>query len=138
MVFHEYQESKSSNRQIKPGDTQGGQLWREETRQATMLLESNAHVMTTLRAYYVELLDHEDFPLRTDCTKYIQDFAADMESNIVCIRMQVRRLDLLAEMINERNIYVCLTKLLAAKDHVADYLRWLNTFRTRLQRGPIS
>jgi hypothetical protein len=106
-------------------------LWREETREAAMLLESNADVMATLRAYYVELLNNEDFPLGADCRKYIHDFAADMENNIVCIRMQVRRLDLLAEVINERKNLVCLTILLAAKDHVADYLRWLNTLKTR-------
>lgn len=72
-----------------------------------MLLESNADVMTALREYYLKLLENGDFPLRTDCQKDVQNFAADMEDNIVWIKMQVRRLNLLAEIINDRKNLVC-------------------------------
>ncbi|KAG9856778.1 hypothetical protein KCU98_g1287, partial [Aureobasidium melanogenum] len=58
--------------------------------------------MAALRDYYVELLDNEDFPFRLGCRKSIQDFAADTASNIMWIKMQVHRLDLLAEIISDR------------------------------------
>ena len=75
---------------------------KEQISQATMLLESNADVMAALREYYVKLLENEGFPLRTDCRRDIKNFAAHMDSNIVCIKMQVRGLGLLAEVINDR------------------------------------
>lgn len=102
MALYGSQESKLSRQEYKPLDIQRIQLMKEEVSQATMLLESNAEVMTALRGYYVKLLENEDFPLRIDCRRDVGRFAADMESNIVWIKMQARRLGLLAEVINDR------------------------------------
>jgi hypothetical protein len=82
-------------------------MWKEKTTQAKTLLESNADVVAGLRGYYVELLDNEDFPFRLECRKSIQNFAADIESNIIRIKMQVHRLDLLSEIISDRKDLVC-------------------------------
>lgn len=101
------QEFISTRKEYKPIDIQEIQLLKQNTNQATMLLESNADVMTALREYYLKLLENGDFPLRTDCQKDVQNFAADMEDNIVWIKMQVRRLNLLAEIINDRKNLVC-------------------------------
>jgi hypothetical protein len=110
MALYGSQESKRSRPQYESRDLHAEaqiQIQKEETRQATMLLESNADVMTALREYYVKLLDNADFLLRTDCRQNIQDFAVDVESEIVLIRMQVRRLGLLAGTISERQDQVC-------------------------------
>ena len=107
MALYASQESKLTRPRYNPADIQKIELWKEETNQAAMLLESNADVMTTLQGYYVKLLDNEDFPLRKDCRKDIRSFATDVGSNIVWIKMQVRRLNLLAETINDRKNLVC-------------------------------
>jgi len=101
-----------------------------------MLLNSNADVMGALRAYYVRLLDNEDFPLRTECQKNIQNFAADIESNILWTKMQTSRLSLLAEIIDGRKDLVRPTIREITKVHISNYLRLPNTSKIRLQRGP--
>lgn len=110
-------------------------MWKEKTSQAKTLLESNIDVMAALRAYYTTLLDNEDFPLKTECRRSIQNFAADVESNVVWIKMQVRRLDLLAEIIGDRKNLVCSIIHLTAGNSIPDHPRLPNIFRTRLQRG---
>lgn len=107
MALYESQESKSFRKEYQPLDIQKIQLAKENTNQATMLLESNADVMTALREYYLKLLENGGFALRTDCRKDVQEFASEMEANIVCIKMQVRQLNLLAETINDRKSLVC-------------------------------
>ncbi|KAH0364809.1 hypothetical protein KCU65_g6501, partial [Aureobasidium melanogenum] len=102
MALYGSRESKDSRETYEPRDIQEIQVRKEKTSQAKMLLESNADVMVALRAYYVKLLDNEDFPLTIECRKTIQNFSADIESNILWIKMQVRRLDLLAEIISDR------------------------------------
>jgi hypothetical protein len=102
MAIYGRQESKSSRPLYGPIDIQKIQRLKEATNQAAMLLESNANVMNVLHEYYTKLLENEDFPFRTSCQRDIQEFATDMESNIVCIRMQVRQLGLLADTINDR------------------------------------
>ncbi|KAH0274214.1 hypothetical protein KCU91_g5425, partial [Aureobasidium melanogenum] len=106
LALYGSQESKNSRETYVPRDLQEIQLWKENTSQAAMLLNSNADVMAALRAYYVKLLDNEDFPLRTGCQKSIQNFATDIESNIVWARTQISRLNLLAEIIDGRKALV--------------------------------
>jgi len=137
MALYGSQESKLSRQEYKPLDIQRIQLMKEEVSQATFLLESNADVMTALREYYVKLLENEDFPLRIDCRKDIQNFAVDMESNIIRIKMQMRRLGLLAEIINDRKNLVRSRVIQAAND-ISDVLRWLSIFRIRSGKGPSS
>lgn len=100
-----------------------------------MLLSSNADVMAALQAYYVKLLDNEDFPIRKVCHKSIQNFATDIESNIVWTRMQVRRLKLLAEIIDGRKDLVCPTIRGTSEGIISNDSRFLNTFRIRSQKG---
>ncbi|CAD0095546.1 unnamed protein product [Aureobasidium vineae] len=102
LALYGSQESTTSRPTYRPRDLQEIQIWKEKTSQATMLLESNADVMTALQTYYVKLLANEDFPLKFECQKSIQRFAADVDGNIVWIKMQVRRLNLLAEVIGDR------------------------------------
>ncbi|KAH0271667.1 hypothetical protein KCU91_g7229, partial [Aureobasidium melanogenum] len=102
LALYGSQELKATRETYESRDMQEIQVRKEKTSQAKMLLESNADVMVALRAYYVKLLDNEDFPVRTECRKTIQNFSADVESNIIWIKMQVRRLDLLAEIISDR------------------------------------
>ncbi|KAG9944282.1 hypothetical protein KCU85_g8079, partial [Aureobasidium melanogenum] len=102
LAIYGSQESKHSRETYVPRDLQKIQLWKELTSQAAMLLTSNSNVMDALRAYYVRLLDNEDFPLRTECRKSIQNFAVYIESNTVWAKMQVCRLNLLAEVIDGR------------------------------------
>ncbi|KAG9601193.1 hypothetical protein KCU77_g2022, partial [Aureobasidium melanogenum] len=102
LALYGSQESKHSRETYVPRDLQEIQLWKEKTSQAATLLNSNADVMAALRAYYVKLLENEDFPLRTECQKNIQNFATDIESNIIWARMQISRLNLLAEIIDGR------------------------------------
>jgi len=137
MALYGSQESKLSRQEYKPLDIQRIQLMKEEVSQATFLLESNADVMTALREYYVKLLENEDFPLRIDCRKDIQNFAVDMESNSIWIKMQMRRLGLLAEIINDRKNLVRSRVIQAAND-MSDFLRWLSIFRIRSGKGPSS
>lgn len=94
--------------------------------------------MDALRAYYVRLLDNEDFPLRTECRKSIQNFAVYIESNTVWAKMQVCRLNLLAEVIDGRKDLVRLTIRGTTKVHISNYPRLLNISRIKLQRGPNS
>ncbi|KAH0386106.1 hypothetical protein KCU92_g2994, partial [Aureobasidium melanogenum] len=102
LALYGSRDSKLSRQTYEPIDLQKIQMWKEKTTQAKTLLESNADVVAGLRGYYVELLDNEDFPFRLECRKSIQNFAADIESNIIRIKMQVHRLDLLSEIISDR------------------------------------
>lgn len=108
MAIYGPQGPEAGHKQYTPQDIQDLQLWKDKTSEAAMLLESNADVMTELRSFYVGLKTNEDFTPRQECQKSIDFFAARLEKLINWMKTQVRRVNLLAHIIDDRKELVSL------------------------------
>lgn len=67
-----------------------------------MILEANAHVLTSLRIFYERLLRNQDFPLRNTCREDVLDFAARIDDMNYDLKMQIARAKLLVQITSDR------------------------------------
>ena len=79
----------------------------EQTSEATMALQGNADVLTSLRTFYKSLGENDDFPLKNRCTSEISTFLRQIDSFIYDSNMQIARGKLLAQNIAGRKTIVC-------------------------------
>ncbi|OQV04544.1 hypothetical protein CLAIMM_09404 isoform 1 [Cladophialophora immunda] len=93
-------------REYKPEDLQRVQQFEEKANEATMVLEGNIDVLTSLRGYYEELLHHRDFDLKASCAQEIGTFATQVNDAVYETRMHVSRAKLLLRIISDRKSLV--------------------------------
>ncbi|KAL8690382.1 MAG: hypothetical protein Q9218_004161 [Villophora microphyllina] len=85
---------------------QKAQELEEQTSEATMALQGNADVLTSLKDFYKALSENDDFPLRSSCGSDIGAFLRQIESFIYDSKMQVARGKLLAKIVAARKSIV--------------------------------
>jgi Mg2+ and Co2+ transporter CorA len=117
----------SGRREYTPEDLQTLQNYEEKTNEATMILEANANVLTSLRLFYERLVDRKDFPLRGDCRDEVLAFATRVDDMVYDSRMQVSRAKLLVRIIADRKNLV--STLVHYFLHLFDVLRDLQVLQ---------
>jgi len=68
--------------------------------EAEMVLESNCEVFKAIRGFYIELKEHQDFPLTQSCVEDISDFINHLNYVINDNVTQISRVRHLADIIN--------------------------------------
>lgn len=78
----------------------------EQTSEATMALQGNADVLTSLRDFYQALSQNDDFPLGRSCRSDVGAFLRQMESFVYDSKMQIARGKLLGKIVAARKAIV--------------------------------
>lgn len=89
-----------------PEDLQTIQYYEDKTNEASMILDANVKVMTSLREYYEKLLENDAFPFRDSCREDILTFAAQTNDMIYDSNMQISRAKLLVQISADRKSLV--------------------------------
>jgi hypothetical protein len=74
-----------------------------------MILESNVDVISSLRTFYKQLGEDEDFPdtLKAKCKRDLVMFASRLDHMICDFKMEIARAKLLAKVTTDRKELVC-------------------------------
>jgi Mg2+ and Co2+ transporter CorA len=83
-------------------DIQHLQRWAEKVREVTSVLKANVDVMSSLRRFYTDLRDNEDFPMRGSCSDDISVFASQLGNLIDDFKLQIDRADALVRITTDR------------------------------------
>jgi Mg2+ and Co2+ transporter CorA len=83
-------------------DIQHLQRWAEKVREVTSVLKSNVDVMTSLRRFYIDLRDTEEFPMGKSCGDDIAIFASQLGNLIDDFKLQIDRADALVRTTADR------------------------------------
>jgi len=83
-------------------DVQRLQRWAEKVREVTSVLKSNIEVMTSIRRFYTDLRENEDFPMWKSCGDDISVFASQLSNIIDDFRQQKDRADGLVRTTTDR------------------------------------
>lgn len=67
-----------------------------------MILEANAHILTSLRKFYKQLLGNQDFDLQNTCREDVLVFASRIDDMICDLNMQIARAKLLVQITSDR------------------------------------
>ncbi|KAE8445815.1 hypothetical protein EG329_012873 [Mollisiaceae sp. DMI_Dod_QoI] len=78
------------------------QQWAEKVREVTPVIKSNIDVMTSLRRFYTDLRDNEEFPMRQSCGNDIGVFASQLGNLIDDLSLQIDRGDTLVRITTDR------------------------------------
>ncbi|KAI4110034.1 MAG: hypothetical protein L6R37_000167 [Teloschistes peruensis] len=78
----------------------------EQTNEATMALQGNADVLTSVKDFYKALSENDDFPLGNSCSSDIGAFLRQMESFIYDSKMQIARGKLLGKIVAARKTII--------------------------------
>ncbi|KAL8698878.1 MAG: hypothetical protein Q9201_006329 [Fulgogasparrea decipioides] len=85
---------------------QRAQELEEQTNEATMALQGNADVLTSLGNFYKALSESDDFPLRKSCSSDIGAFLRQVDNFIYDSNMQIARGKLLAQTVAARKTII--------------------------------
>jgi Mg2+ and Co2+ transporter CorA len=83
-------------------DIQNLQRWAERVRDVTSALKANVDVMTSLRRFYIDLRDNDEFPMKKSCGDDIAVFASQLGNLIDDFRLQIDRADALVRITTDR------------------------------------
>jgi len=83
-------------------DIQHLQRWAEKVREVTSVLKANVDVMSSLRRFYTDLRDNEEFPMRGSCSDDISVFASQLGNLIDDFKLQIDRADALVRITTDR------------------------------------
>ena len=78
----------------------------ESINEATMALQGNADVLTSLHSFYKSLLDNREFSLANGCVAEINAFLLQVKSFISDSNMQIARGKLHAKIVEARKVVV--------------------------------
>jgi hypothetical protein len=92
--------------EFTPERLQSVQRYEEKITNASMVIEANIEVMTSLRAYYANLADNKDFLMRDSCAEAIVMFLQHLNDMINAFKGQQRRAKLLGEVTENRKVLV--------------------------------
>lgn len=92
-----------AHKEYRPYDLQDIQYRQDKTNEAVMMLESNTDILRSLRAFYMDLLVHKDFPedLKSACNDEIANFSDQLDEMIDDFLMQTSRAKLLVKIISD-------------------------------------
>lgn len=95
---------------LEPGAIGSLQQYEDMTNESTMVLESNADIMTSMGKFYSSILADDDFPAgeRAGCRRIAGSFASQLEELIYDTKTQVARARTLAKIIADRKAVVSL------------------------------
>lgn len=84
------------------------QEYEDISNEAVMALESNAEIMTRLKAFYDRLVKDEDFPQRQThaCQKMVNRFSAELDELVYEVQMHIARGRVLAKVASDRKMIV--------------------------------
>ena len=90
---------------------QRAQHLEERISEATMVLEGNIDVLSSLKNFYHDLVTNDQFSLHKSCSIEISSFEKQTDSFVYDSKMQVARGQLLAKIIAARKSIVCILEL---------------------------
>jgi hypothetical protein len=82
------------------------QDYEDKTNEATMILEANADILTSLRDFYERLVNNKDFTVGGTSSEDVADFTIQLKDMSYDLRMQIARGKLLAKVIADRKTLV--------------------------------
>lgn len=85
-----------------PRDLQSLHSYQDKINEAIMVLETNCHVLGSLRKFYEALMENRDFPWRDTCRADIANFARQVDEMIYDSNMQIARAKLLIQITTDR------------------------------------
>ena len=97
----------NARRFYRPDELQLVQSFEDEVNEVVMVLQVNKDVLTALRSYYQELLQHPGFDIRNACHEDIVALDSRIKSMIYDLNMQIGRTKLLAQLVGDRKTMVC-------------------------------
>lgn len=83
-------------------DIQHLQQWAEKVRDVINILKSNVDVMISLRRFYTDLKENEEFPIRKSCNDDINVFASQLGNLMDDFNLQIDRADALVRLTADR------------------------------------
>ncbi|KAA6407954.1 MAG: hypothetical protein FRX48_08305 [Lasallia pustulata] len=83
-------------------DLQKVQDYEDKTNEAIMILETNAHVLNSLRKFYESLVKSKDFPPGRHCREDVSAFSTQVNEMIYDSRMHIVRAKLLVQIVADR------------------------------------
>src|ERR1700716_2796877 len=95
-----------ARRIYRPDDLQKVQDYEDKTNEATMILEANADILTSLRDFYERLVNNKDFTVGGTSSEDVADFTIQLKDMSYDLRMQIARGKLLAKVIADRKTLV--------------------------------
>lgn len=78
------------------------QDYEDKTNEAIMILETNAHVLNSLRKFYESLVKSKDFPPGRHCREDVSAFSTQVNEMIYDSRMHIVRAKLLVQIVADR------------------------------------
>ena len=98
-----------AQRVYSPRDLQTVQNYQDKTNEAIMVLETNDHVLSSLRRFYEALLENTDFPWRNTSRAAVASFTRQIDEMIYDSNMQIARAKLLVQITTDRKSLVSKT-----------------------------
>ena len=98
-----------AQREYSPRDLQTVQNYQDKTNEAIMVLETNDHVLSSLRRFYEALLENTDFPWRNTSRAAVASFTRQIDEMIYDSNMQIARAKLLVQITTDRKSLVSKT-----------------------------
>lgn len=87
-------------------DLQKVQDYEDKTNEAIMILETNAHVLNSLRKFYESLVKRKEFPPGRHCREDVSAFSTQVNEMIYDSRMHIVRAKLLVQIVADRKTLV--------------------------------
>lgn len=106
MVVYNPRGPDSSQQIYSPSYLQRAHSLEEQTSEAVMVLQGNIDVLSSLRRFYQTLAENSQFPLRPISNFDISSFLRQIDSFISDSEMQIKRGQLLREIISGRKTIV--------------------------------
>jgi hypothetical protein len=100
------------------------QFFEEKAITATMVLDANIEVMTSLRGFYAKLLEEYDFDMKDRCAGPVHSFTQQITDMIHTFTGYRRRMRLLTDVTENRKNLVCIASN-AHFDADADWVKLL-------------
>jgi hypothetical protein len=85
-----------------PTDIWRLQRWEELVSEAVVVLEGNVEVLSSLRQFYLHLLQCQDFPQQQSCADEIREFANQVETMMNDCRINIARAKALVKTTTDR------------------------------------
>jgi len=83
-------------------DIQHLQRWTEKVREVITVLKANVDVMASLRRFYMDLRENEDFLLGKSCSDDIGVFTSQLGNMMEDFKLQIDRADALVRITTDR------------------------------------
>lgn len=102
IVVYSSRQPDSNRQQYKLEDLQTIQGFQDKVNEVIMVVKANSDIMASIRSFYKDLKINAAFPLKDTCAANIKSFAAQVNSMIGDIKLQLNRAKLLEQITTDR------------------------------------